>query len=219
MSEKKILTAPSVLSADFSNLSKGLELIKKADAEWIHLDVMDGSFVPVITFGPKMVKDIRAVTDLVLDVHLMIDNPENQIDAFIDAGSDYITFHYEAGMHSHRIIQKIKQAGIKAGISIIPSTPVAQIRELLPYLDLVLIMTVNPGFGGQSIIPTCVEKIKKLDEIRKEFNYNFLLSVDGGINRKTSGNVIKAGVDVLVSGSAFFHAEDPVEELAAIRKG
>ncbi len=204
--------APSVLSADFVNMKKGIRLVESASCEWIHLDVMDGSFVPPITFGHQMIKSIRNITDLILDAHLMIDSPERQIDYLSEAGADYITVHYENTIHTHRILQQIKSKGMKAGIAIVPSTPVSVLSELLPFTDLVLVMTVNPGFGGQSLIPECIQKIYLLNEIREDKGYSYLISADGGINRETAPLIRKAGLDIAVAGSAFFNAEDPVEE-------
>jgi ribulose-phosphate 3-epimerase len=178
---------------------------------------MDGKFVPAITFGHQMVKAIREITELVLDVHLMVDSPENQLKLFADAGADYITIHFESSIHLHRHLQNIKELGVKAGISIIPSTPVESIKELLPIVDQVLVMTVNPGYGGQKMIPECVEKIKKLKALREHNGYNYLISADGGINRNTAASVRDAGLDVAVSGSSFFGADDPSEEVLLIK--
>lgn len=215
--KKKIKCAPSILAADFANIGEGLELVESAGAEWVHLDVMDGSFVPEISFGAQMVKAIRSRTKLPLDVHLMIDKPENHIHTFLNAGSDFITFHVEAVVHANRIIQMIKDGGAAAGISIVPSTAVSQITELLPFVDLVLIMSVNPGYGGQTLIPECLEKVKKLAEIREEKKYNFEISIDGGVNRKTIKQCKEAGIDIFVAGSAFFGADDPGAELAFLK--
>jgi len=205
---KTIQIAPSVLSADFADLRLALESINESGAELVHLDVMDGVFVPNLTFGPKAVEDMRHHSKLAFDVHLMTVNPENLVEGFAKAGADLITFHLEASIHAHRLIQAIKAKGLKAGISIVPSTPVSSLFSLLSIVDLVLVMTVNPGFGGQSIISECVDKVKELDTIRKEKNYGYVISVDGGINEKTAGAVIKNGADILVAGSAFFASKN-----------
>ena len=200
----KTLLAPSLLSCDFSNLGEAINKIENNFGSWVHIDVMDGIFVPEITFGQPIVRSIRLLTSLPFDVHLMTEKPENQIESFAKAGADLITFHYEAAVHHHRIIQQIHGLGKKAGISIVPSTPVSAILPILPFVDLVLVMTVNPGFGGQTLIPECLDKVKELVDIRKTKNLSYLISVDGGVSEKTAKSVIDAGVDVAVSGSAFF---------------
>ncbi|QEN07580.1 ribulose-phosphate 3-epimerase [Oceanispirochaeta crateris] len=209
--------APSVLAADFSRIHEGIQLIETSGGDWVHLDVMDGSFVPEISFGAQMVRAVRSLTKLPLDVHLMIEKPENHISAFLKAGSDFITFHTEASVHSHRTIQIIKAGGAKAGISIVPSTPVSQIVELLPFVDLVLIMTVNPGYGGQSMIPECLDKVNKLAQIKEDKGFVFDISVDGGINRSSIQKAKDSGIDVFVAGSAFFGADDPGAELSYMK--
>ncbi len=201
---KQIFLSPSLLSADFSRLGEGVMTIQEKKGDWVHIDVMDGTFVPPITIGQQVVSSLRPLTDLPFDVHLMTEHPETMVDSFAESGADYITFHHEACIHSHLLISHIHDLGKKAGISIVPSTPVSAITELLPFVDLVLVMTVNPGFGGQKLIPQCVDKISQLNELRLEKGYDYLISVDGGINQNTVQSVIKAGVDVVVSGSAFF---------------
>ncbi len=202
---KSKILAPSLLSADFSNLAEAVRLCEDKGSGFIHIDVMDGHFVPQITYGQPVIKSIRKLTQLPFDVHLMVERPEEMVDSFAAAGADFITFHQEATVHIDRLISHIHSLGKKAGISIVPSTPVSAIKEVLPLVDLVLVMTVNPGFGGQKLIPYCVEKIKELDLLRKEKKYGFLISVDGGVNNETVDSVLKAGADVVVSGSAFFN--------------
>ena len=208
MSGRRIEIAPSILSSDFSNMRDAVDQVEVSGAGIVHFDIMDGVFVPQITFGPKLVKDVRPHSSLVFDAHLMIVNPETQIDAFVDAGCDYITIHQESTVHLHRALTKIKERGVRCGISIVPSTPVASIVPLLDMVDLVLVMTVNPGFGGQKLIQSCLDKIVQLDGIRKEEDYDFLISVDGGVNLDTIQDVVAAGADIAVTGSAFFDASD-----------
>ncbi|MCQ2589819.1 MAG: ribulose-phosphate 3-epimerase [Treponema sp.] len=203
----KLHLAPSLLSADFSNLEKAIKQIEENKGTVVHIDVMDGQFVPEITYGQPVVRSIRKLTKLPFDVHLMVERPENQIEPFAKAGADWITFHYEATPHSHRLIQKIHELGKKAGIAICPGTPVSAIQELLPDVDLVLVMTVNPGWGGQVLIPGCVKKVELLKKLREENKYNYMISVDGGVNKDTLSKVVEAGTDVVVSGSSFFKNE------------
>ena len=212
------IVAPSLLAADFSCLSEGVSVIEKSAADWVHLDVMDGSFVPQITFGHKMVRDIRRITDLPLDVHLMVVHPENLVEDFCRAGADYVTVHAEASVHLHRLLTKIKELGCRAGVSIVPSTPVSAIQEVAPVVDMILIMTVNPGYGGQTIIPTCLEKVRKLKDLKNEKGYEFLIQVDGGINPDTCEEAIRAGSEVLVMGSAFFNDQDPASLIRRIKR-
>ena len=209
MEQSSIITAPSILSADFSDLRSGVELIEKAGADWIHVDVMDGHFVPNLSFGPKTVADIRKLTDLPLDVHLMVDNPELMIPPFAEAGADRKTFHIEASLHAHRACQMIRSYGKGVGLSIVPSTPVEMVRDLFPDIDLLLVMTVNPGFGGQSLIPMCLEKVSRARAIGNDRGLSLHIQVDGGINEETAKKARDAGANVLVSGSSFFKAPDP----------
>jgi ribulose-phosphate 3-epimerase len=204
----KLIIAPSVLSANFSALGSAVSEIERSGADWVHLDVMDGEFVPNITFGPKMVADIRPFTRLPFDVHLMVQQPQRFIEAFAEAGADYITFHIEACVHAHRIVQSIRDLKKKPGLSIVPSTPLSLIEELLPDVDQVLVMTVNPGFGGQKMIPSALAKAKRLAALRTERGLDFLISIDGGVGRDTLSAIRDSGVDVIVAGSSFFGAAD-----------
>jgi ribulose-phosphate 3-epimerase len=210
------VVAPSVLAADFSDMGAALRRVEASGATCLHLDIMDGRFVPNLTFGPKMVKDLRKVSKLFFDVHLMTVEPESLVDAFIDAGADAVTFHLEACVHAHRLLERIKSAGCKAGISIVPSTPVSHLEELLPLVDLVLVMSVNPGFGGQKLIPRCVQKLRTLKDIRTREKLDFWIAVDGGVNQENAGRILAAGADVLIMGSAFFEARDPYALVSGI---
>lgn len=210
--------APSILSADFANLERDIVLVEKAGADYIHVDVMDGQFVPNITIGPNVVAALRPVTKLPLDVHLMIVNPENYIAEFAAAGSDIITVHAESTTHLHRAMQMIKQAGVKAGVVINPGTPVVAIQHVLNLADLVLVMTVNPGFGGQSFIPETVEKISELAEIRRKQGYHYEIEVDGGIVPETAKICAEAGADVFVAGSYVYNSESPEARISALRE-
>lgn len=201
-------------------MAEGVKLIQENRGDLLHLDVMDGNFVPNISFGPKMVRDLSSHAKIPLDTHLMIDHPERYIRDFADAGSDLITIHYEAEVHVHRTLTMIKEIGKKAGISIVPSTPAFLLDDLLPFVDLILIMSVNPGFGGQKMIPESLAKIRYLAAQREKKGLSYVISVDGGINRTTAPSAIEAGADILVLGSAFFSADDPsvlVEELKGLR--
>ncbi len=208
MKQKKI--SPSLLSADFVNLERDIKMLEKGGAHLLHIDVMDGHFVPNITIGPPVVKAIKKVATIPLDVHLMIENPGQYVDAFIKAGADYLTIHVEATPHLHRVLQSIKAAGIKAGVSLNPHTPISSIENVLDVLDMVLIMSVNPGFGGQSFIPQALNKVKALKLMLKENNAEHIeIEIDGGVKLDNIKEVADSGVDVFVSGSGIFKADDP----------
>ena len=213
---KKIL--PSILSADFANLERDIKELESIGIDMFHIDVMDGNFVPNISFGFPIIESIRPKTDKVFDCHLMIANPENYVEQFCKVGCDMVSFHIEATNHADRVIQVIKNNGKKAGIVLNPQTSIESIKYLLPKLDYVLIMTVNPGFGGQKFIPEMLEKIEELAKLREEKNYNFLIEVDGGINIETSKACRNKGADLLVCGSFLFGASDKEKTLGELLK-
>ena len=202
---KNQIIAPSLLSADFADLSDEIKKIENNNGGAVHIDVMDGSFVPEITYGEPVIRSIRKLTKLPFDVHLMVDKPELHVASFAEAGADWITFHFEATNHAHRIIQMIHEKGKKAGVAVCPGTSLSILSEILPCADIILVMTVNPGWGGQKIIPSCVEKVAELKKYREEHGLNYRISVDGGINNDTLKSVIDAGTDIVVSGSCFFN--------------
>ena len=211
------LIAPSLLSADFSNLKKDMEMLDKSEADWIHLDIMDGVFVPNISFGIPVNTSIRPLTKKPFDVHLMIVNPSQYFQAFKNAGADYISFHYEACTHVHRAVQELKTLGLKAGIVLNPHTPVQVLEDIIIDLDYVLLMSVNPGFGGQKFIERSFDKIKKLSKMIKDNGSNCLIQVDGGVNPTNANKLYAAGADVLVAGNAVFKSENPIQTIRDLK--
>ena len=216
MNERSI--APSILSADLLHLEDQIKSVEKRGADFIHVDIMDGHFVPNITFGPVIVSTLNRITDLPLDVHLMINNVDQYIPQFVEAGADILTIHQEAGPHLHRSVQLIKDLNIKAGVSLNPATEVSTIKTMLPEMDLVLLMSVNPGFGGQSYISAVNDKLKQLSKIKKENHYSFLIEVDGGINAGTIQETVRSGAQVLVAGNAIFAQTDPGSACENLKK-
>jgi ribulose-phosphate 3-epimerase len=214
---KKIMIAPSILSADFARLGDEIQAVAKAGADVIHIDVMDGHFVPNITIGPLVVEAVRRVTDLPLDVHLMIKNPDQYLEDFARAGADWITVHVETGFHLHRTIHKIKELGKKAGAVLNPATSLSTLDHILPDLDLVMLMSVNPGCGGQSFIPSTVTKIRRLKELIDEQGLQVGIEVDGGVSPQTIGAVAEAGATIFVAGSAVFREPDYARAIAGLK--
>ena len=208
--------APSILSADFSKLGEDIKSLEKYGADFIHIDVMDGMFVPNISFGIPIMKSIRKITNLTFDVHLMIEEPARYVEDFVKAGADIITVHYEADRHIDRTINYIKGFGIKAAVALNPATPVESIKHLIPILDMVLIMSVNPGFGGQKYINYCSEKIREVKELSNKYNKNLMIQVDGGVGKDNIKEVVDCGANVVVAGSAVFKAgkiEENIKDL------
>jgi len=204
------IIAPSLLAADFLHLRKECDMLNSSEADWFHLDVMDGRFVPNISFGLPVISQIRKATQKICDVHLMIEEPGNYAEAFRKAGADYLTVHAEACPHLHRIIQQIRQLGMRAGVALNPHTPVSVLEDIIHELDMVLIMSVNPGFGGQEFIPHSLEKIRKVKQLIQSRKPDVLIEVDGGINEQNAASIVEAGADVLVAGSSVFGAADPM---------
>lgn len=209
---------PSLLSADFANLKRDIDQVAGAGAEILHFDVMDGRFVPNISIGVPVLQSVRRITDLVIDVHLMIVEPEKYIESFVEAGADWVSFHYEATAHAGRLAQQIRCAGAKAGIVINPSTPVSVLEEILPDVDHVLIMSVNPGFAGQTFLPASTGKLRKLRELRAAVGAAALSEIDGGIGRENIESVVKSGADLIVAGSSIFGQEQPAQAFQELQR-
>jgi ribulose-phosphate 3-epimerase len=212
-----IIISPSVLSCDFANIQRDVEMINQSDADWFHVDVMDGVFVPNISFGFPVIQAIKKHAKKPLDVHLMIQNPDQYVDAFKEAGADILTVHYEACTHLHRTIQAIKAAGMKSGVALNPHTPVDLLQDVIEDLDLVLIMSVNPGFGGQKFIKNAILKVEQVKNLIHRKGSHALVEVDGGVNLETGLELVKAGVDALVAGSFVFNSENPTKTISDLK--
>lgn len=211
------LIAPSLLAANFTNLQQDIEMVNNSDADWLHLDIMDGVFVPNISFGLPVIKAVKKIARKPLDVHLMIVEPDKYIKTFKEAGADILTVHIEACRHLHRAIQTIKESGMKAGVTLNPHTPVSQLEEIIPFVDMVLVMSVNPGYGGQQFIETSFEKIRKLRSMINQAGSQALIEVDGGVTLNNAAALFEAGVNVLVAGTAVFSASDPVKAICDLK--
>jgi ribulose-phosphate 3-epimerase len=211
------LVAPSLLAADFGNLEREITMLNKSEANWLHLDIMDGVFVPNISFGFSVIEHIKRLSRKPLDVHLMIVDPDRYITRFIDAGADILTVHYEACIHLNRTVAEIKKAGIKAGVSLNPHTPVTLLKNILPFIDMVLVMSVNPGFGNQSFIHESYDKIRELKKMINEGGYKVMIEVDGGVDVTNAADLYKAGVDVLVAGTSVFKAKNPADTIRILK--
>jgi ribulose-phosphate 3-epimerase len=215
---KKHLIAPSVLAADFSNLQRDIEMINKSEADWFHIDIMDGVFVPNISFGMPVLRDIKKHAKKTLDVHLMIVNPNQYIETFASLGADILTVHYEACSHMHRTVQAIKATGMKAGIALNPHTSVNQLKDIIKDIDLVCLMSVNPGFGGQSFIENTYNKVKELKELIQSSESSCQIEIDGGVTNKNAKKLVEAGANILVAGSYVFKSKNPAETISKLVK-
>lgn len=215
---KNRLIAPSVLSADFGNLQRDIEMINESQADWFHVDVMDGRFVPNISFGFPVMKSIKKHAKKFIDVHLMIVEPEKYVEEFVKEGADLVSVHYEACVHLHRTIHQIKDLGVKAGVVLNPSTPVSVLEDVIADVDLVLLMSVNPGFGGQKFIENTYKKIQQTKELIEKYNSKALIEIDGGVNQHNAAKLFEAGADVLVAGNAVFSAENPATMIEELKK-
>jgi ribulose-phosphate 3-epimerase len=212
------LIAPSMLSADFLNLQRDIEMINNSEADWFHLDVMDGRFVPNISYGMPIIKQMKKAAQKTFDVHLMIVEPEKYFEEFKKAGADYLTIHYETGFHIHRSLTTIKSLGMKAGLSINPHTPVAMVKDIIQEIDLLLIMSINPGFGGQKFLPLTYTKIREAKQLISEAGASTLIEIDGGVTLENAGEIVAAGADVLVAGNTVFSSGDPVATIKKLKQ-